>query len=132
MDPKVLDQLFKAARDAFHNSYSPYSKCKVGSAVLFDGHIFSGTNVENASYGATVCAERIAIFSAVSAGHRNLEAIVVLTDRESPWPPCGMCRQVMVEFGHSDTKVYLANLNGIQKALTLDYLSPESFTAADL
>ena len=108
--------LLDAAQNARENSYSPYSKFKVGAAVLTeDNHIFAGTNIENASYGLTVCAERNAIFAAVGAGKRRFRALALITQK---WPgltfnsPCGACRQVMSEFMAPDTPIYIAVLNG--------------------
>lgn len=89
----------KAAVGALSRSYSPYSRFRVGSSVLCsDGRIFSGTNVENASYGLSMCAERVAIFKAVSEGCREISKVYVATESEKPVPPCGACLQVMAEF----------------------------------
>lgn len=96
----VLRRLEKAARAAARNSYSPYSKFRVGAAVLTgSGRIYAGCNVENASYGLCNCAERTAIFTAVTAGERTLRAVVIYTPTEAPTMPCGACRQVINEFG---------------------------------
>ncbi|MBO8165915.1 MAG: cytidine deaminase [Thermotogae bacterium] len=92
--------LIEKALEARKNSYSPYSNFAVGAALLTeDGEIFLGANVENASLGLTICAERSAIFSAVSYGKRKFKAIAIAGSQESPTPPCGACRQVMTEFG---------------------------------
>jgi cytidine deaminase len=92
--------LADAAKEASTRSYSPYSHFPVGAAVLTtDGHVFAGCNVENASFGLTVCAERNAIFSAVAAGAREISALVVYTPTDEPVTPCGACRQVLAEFG---------------------------------
>lgn len=108
--------LLDAAQAARENSYSPYSHFKVGAAVLTqDGKIFSGTNIENSSYGLTVCAERNALFAAVGAGHRRFEALALVTQKLAGLKfnsPCGACRQVMSEFLAPDTPVYIAVLDG--------------------
>ena len=112
---KQLDELFAVAGQTMKNSYSPYSKFKVGAAVLTEsGKIYGGTNIENASYGVTVCAERTAIFSAVVAGERNFKAIVIVFNKKGLGPlstPCGACRQVMAEFFTPDTPVYSADFS---------------------
>jgi cytidine deaminase len=97
---KVLGKLIDAAKSASEHAYSPYSKFRVGAAVLtMSGEIFSGCNVENASYGLTICAERNAIFHSVFRGQTRLKAVVVYTPTKTPSAPCGACRQVINEFG---------------------------------
>lgn len=99
-DPSVLSALKTAAREAATRAYCPYSRFQVGAAVLSDdGLISSGCNVENASYGLTLCAERNAIFQAVGRGQRVIRAVVVYTPTSKPTAPCGACRQVINEFG---------------------------------
>jgi cytidine deaminase len=125
--------MIEAARAVLKNSYSPYSKYRVASAVLDDrGRISVGTNVENASYGGTICAERAAVFSAVTHGARRIEAVVVVTENKSPWPPCGMCRQVLAEFASANTPVILKSTKGPAKRLTMKALLPYSFTRKHL
>lgn len=128
LNPSLKKQLLDAAIKARSNSYSPYSNYKVGSALLMDEQrIFSGCNVENASYGATICAERAAIFSAIGEGFKNVQAILVVTDSLEPWPPCGMCRQVLSEFATAEVPVLLCNLDGVMREKTLGELCPHFF-----
>lgn len=126
-----MEKLIKAARAARENAYVPYSKFKVGAAVLSkSGKVYVGCNVENASYGLTNCAERTAIFTAVSAGETDLAALAVVADTIGPTAPCGSCRQVMAEFGI--TKIILCNIKGESRVVSLDDLLPYSFTKNDL
>lgn len=125
-------ELMKAAREAREKAYVPYSRFKVGAALLTeDGQIYTGCNVENASYGLANCAERTAIFKAVSEGHRRFTAIAVIADTEGPCSPCGACRQVMSEFG-GETKVFLTNLKGDVSETTVAELLPGAFREEDL
>jgi cytidine deaminase len=121
------DQLLEAAGNARRAAYAPYSRFLVGAAVLANGQIVSGCNVENASYGLTNCAERTAVFKAVSEGLYRIEAIAVVADTEVPVSPCGACRQVISEFCSSDTPVYTANLAGVRKTWTVGALLPAAF-----
>ncbi|WP_196590950.1 cytidine deaminase [Pectinatus frisingensis] len=124
------DDLIEAAKKAREFSYSPYSKFKVGAAVLAkSGKIYSGCNIENASYGITNCAERTAIFKAVSAGEREFTALAVIADADGPVAPCGACRQVIAEFNIG--QIIMANLKGNIKIVTLEELLPFSFSASD-
>lgn len=110
--PEIQD-LYERAAAARDNSYAPYSECRVGAAIrLADSSVFTGCNVENSSFGATICAERSAIVAAVS-DKRTIEIthVMVVTDSGTPWPPCGLCRQVIAEFG-PHCSVYTANLAG--------------------
>ncbi|MBX9765791.1 MAG: cytidine deaminase [Bdellovibrionales bacterium] len=125
--------LFEAAALGLKNSYSPYSKFPVGAAVLTDKGIFYGCNVENASFGGTVCAERVALLKAKSEGAKKFDDVLVLTPRATPVPPCGLCLQTMAEFLSPQGKVYLATTGkGKMKELTLKQLLPESFSRKDL
>ena len=127
---QVVDLLVKAARDAAGRAYCPYSGYPVGAAVLTsDGQVYTGCNVENASSGLTVCAERVAIFKAVSSGCREFAAIAVVggTSRD-PALPCGACRQVMAEFAGDGLRVFVAGLTGRKVvAATLGELLPQAF-----
>lgn len=121
-----MKELIEAARKSREYAYAPYSKFKVGAAVLDkNGKIFTGCNVENVSYGLSNCAERTAIFKAVSEGSLELTAIAVVADTEKPVAPCGACRQVMSEFGIN--KVIMSNLEDNEYVVTLQELLPYSF-----
>lgn len=122
MDKKLL----AAALAARENAYAPYSKFKVGAAVeTADGHIFTGCNVENVSYGLTCCAERNAVFAAIGSGARSFKALCVVADTEEPVAPCGACRQVLAEFPFE--KIILANCKGLTKVMTVAELLPYGF-----
>jgi len=125
-------KLIKEAEKARKRAYTPYSKFKVGAAVLCDdGKIFTGCNIENASFGMSVCAERVAIFKAVSEGSTKFEAIAVIGDTDKPCSPCGACRQVISEFGE-DIPLIMANLKGDVKIKKIGDLLPEAFGKKDL
>lgn len=116
-------KLIEAARQTMKNAYAPYSEYKVGAAVEDDnGNIFTGCNVENASYGATVCAERTAIFNAISSGSKKIVRMAVTSEGSMPYP-CGMCRQVMTEFMGSSAEIILEHGGNIEK-YTLGELMP--------
>lgn len=120
-------ELLNAALDARLKAYAPYSKFLVGAAVRAEsGKIYTGCNIENASYGLTVCAERNALFAAVGAGERKFTALCVVGDTEAPISPCGACRQVMAEF--KVPRIILANLKGDAKEYTLEELLPLKFS----
>ena len=120
-------ELLNAALDARLKAYAPYSKFLVGAAVQAEsGKIYTGCNIENASYGLTVCAERNALFAAVGAGERKFTALCVVGDTEAPISPCGACRQVMAEF--KVPRIILANLKGDVKEYTLEELLPLGFS----
>lgn len=127
--PKELQDLYQAASKARDNSHSPYSGYKVGAAFRTrDGKVFSGCNVENSSFGATICAERSAITAAVAqVGKMQIQEILVVTDASPPWPPCGMCRQVIAEFGR-DCVVHATNLQGEIKTAPFSEVFPDAFT----
>jgi len=124
---EVLGKLIDAAKSASEHAYCPYSHFRVGAAVLTDrGEIFTGCNVENASYGLTICAERNAIFQTVAAGQSRLKAVVVYTPTQAPSAPCGACRQVINEFGPEAEIVSVCEGPGILH-VTLSQLMPEAF-----
>jgi homotetrameric cytidine deaminase len=126
-DP-ILRKALEAAVAARENAYAPYSKFKVGAALVTrSGKIFPGCNVENASFGATICAERGAILSAHAAGERDYRFIVVVTGAEPPSVPCALCLQVMAEFCPPDFEIYLAGPKGIERETKLGDLLPHPF-----
>ena len=121
------DALVAAARAAREHAVADFSKFKVGAALETDtGEIVTGCNVENASYGLTVCAERVAIFKALSEGKRQFKRIVVVADTSDPTPPCGACRQIIWEFC-GDVEVTMANLTKVTKTLQMKDLLPLPF-----
>ena len=134
MEKKDLEGLFSQAVEASKGSYSPYSKFPVGAALLTeDGTVITGANIENRSFGLTNCAERTAIFAAVSAGYRKFKAIAIATPTASyPVAPCGACRQVISELAGKDCQIILANLNGKIKKTFIAELLPGAFSSADL
>jgi len=127
LEPELMLELINQAQAAYRQAYVPYSHYPVGSAVLFSsGKIYSGCNVENASYGLTVCAERNAIFQAVAQGERELQGIAIAVPTEGFPSPCGACRQVIREFA-VDCPVILINGTGQTRLTSLKKLLPESF-----
>lgn len=125
---KTVEKLLEAAQKVKENAYAPYSHFHVGAALLTEnGKIYSGCNVENTSYGLTICAERNAIFRMISDGERRIAEILVIGDTEEFLPPCGACRQVMIEFSTNDTVVYLCNKHGQWKKTTMAELMPYTF-----
>ena len=123
-----ISQLLQAAAKARETAYAPYSEFAVGAAVLVVGDaIFTGCNVENASYGLTVCAERVAMFKAVSEGERHILAVGIVAPGESPSVPCGACLQVMSEFGGPETVVVCATPDGQRRDYRLGELLPKPF-----
>lgn len=121
-------ELLQIANKAKSHSYSPYSKFRVGAALLTDkGDIYTGVNVENSSYGLTNCAERTAVFKAVSEGERHFKTIVIASDAEDFIPPCGACRQVLMEVCGKDLEVVMSNSQNEIRILKIDELLPFSF-----
>jgi cytidine deaminase len=124
----VIARLIKAAAAARLKAYAPYSKFKVGAALLAaDGRVFTGCNVENASYGATICAERVAVGSAIAAGCTGFLAVAIVYHQRELADPCGLCRQVLHEFG-DDIVVIRANLGGGCECTTVGALLPGAFS----
>lgn len=121
------EELIELANQAREMAFAPYSKFKVGAAIETDeGETFIGCNIESASYGLTVCAERVAIWKAVSEGKKNFKTIAVVVDTEELTPPCGVCRQIIWEFCH-DIPVILANLKGKSEVIQMRELLPRAF-----
>ena len=126
------DAVVEAARQARENAHAPFSNFRVGAALrATSGRVFGGCNVENATYGLTVCAERIAIFKAISEGERGFDAISVVTDTDMLTPPCGACRQLIWEFC-GDVPVILANLKGKTEVFQMRELFPKPFDSSNL
>jgi cytidine deaminase len=121
------DALVAAARTAREHAHAPYSNFRVGAAVRAkSGRIFTGCNVENATFGLTLCAERVAIFKAISEGERGFDRVAVVADTEKLTPPCGSCRQILWEFC-GDAEVILANLKGDVERYRMSELLPKAF-----
>lgn len=124
--------LVKKAQAARKYSYSPYSHFRVGAAILTtSGKIFTGCNIENSSFGLTICAERTAIFKAVSEGHKKFKAIAVATDEDEFVAPCGACRQVLMDLAGGDIDFVLSKNNGETSVMKLSELYPYPFSAKD-
>lgn len=120
-------ELIEKARMARSNAHAPYSKFTVGAALeAQDGQVFTGCNIENASFGLTMCAERVALFKAMSEGHSGFSRIAIVTDGDTPTPPCGACRQLLWEFG-GDIEVISENLKGKKSQYQLKQLFPCPF-----
>jgi cytidine deaminase len=121
------EELIEKARATRGNAHAPYSQFKVGAAILAkSGKVYTGANVENSSYGLTVCAERVALYCGVSQGEREFVKLALVSDREEPAIPCGACCQVLSEF-NPDMEIICANLEGITKKITLKRLLPSFF-----
>lgn len=126
----INNELKDLAIKAMEFSHSPYSTKRIGAAIrLSNGKIYTGCNIENASYGGTVCAERTAIFKAYSENKKpiHITHVAVASAEDSPWPPCGFCRQVLAEFAKGDTEVILTNTTGKEKVMTFTQLFPFAF-----
>ncbi|HEX9204199.1 MAG TPA: cytidine deaminase [Vicinamibacteria bacterium] len=131
-DPQDLRGLARLARQARRRAHAPFSRFKVGAALRTrSGEVVTGCNVENASYGLTLCAERVAVFKAVSEGIRGFEAIAVVADSRRLTPPCGPCRQILWEFC-GDITVHMADLHGRTRTMRLSELLPFPFDRSNL
>ncbi|NLK63220.1 MAG: cytidine deaminase [Fusobacteria bacterium] len=123
-----IDTLIIKSKDVLKNSYSKYSNFKVGASVLGDnGKVYVGTNIENSSYGLTICAERVAIFSAVSDGVKLINKLVLTSEEDNYITPCGACRQVLSEFSNKYTEIILVNKKGEFIIKTVEELLPLAF-----
>lgn len=121
------NELIDAATAVRENAYAPFSEFRVGAALeTEEGEVITGCNVESASYGLTVCAERVAIWKAISQGKRKIKRIAVVAETEELTPPCGVCRQIIWEFG-GDIPVILANLKGMTEVVQMKELLPRAF-----
>ena len=127
-----IEELLEAARSVRERAYAPYSRLRVGAALLADDLVFAAPNVENASYPLSVCAERNAVAAAVAAGHQRLQAIAVVGSGEKPTPPCGGCRQVLYEFGGPGMTVIAVSPGGERLMWALEDLLPAAFGPHDL
>lgn len=123
-------ELFQKAYQAKEKAYAPYSRFRVGAALLtVSNRVYTGVNIENASFGATICAERTAVCKAVAEGERKITAIAISSDRDEFIYPCGICRQVLAEFGTPEMKVICGNSKGEFQIYNLEELLPHSFTS---
>src|SRR6201996_9725720 len=130
--PPKARSLLEAALAAREHAHAPFSKFKVGAAIEDEnGRVFTGCNVENATYGLTICAERVAIFKAISEGADKLKRVAVIADTDTLTPPCGACRQLLWEFC-SDAELVLANVSGKRESLSLKDIFPRPFDASFL
>jgi cytidine deaminase len=126
------DALIAAAKHSREHAHAKFSNFKVGAALrAVSGRIYGGCNVENATYGLTICAERVAIFKAISEGERKFDAIAVVTDTAMLTPPCGACRQIIWEFC-GDVPVVMANVKGKVETVRMSQLFPEPFDSSNL
>lgn len=133
MTKENIESFVSEAKKAMAQAYVPYSKFQVGAVLEGkSGAVYHGCNIENAAYTPSCCAERVAIFKAVSSGEKEFSKIVVIGDTDTPIAPCGVCRQVMNEFFDESTKIFLTNLNGDMKETTINGLLPHSFGPKDL
>jgi cytidine deaminase len=129
---KQIENIWKEALKAQKNAYAPYSHFDVGAAVSAQGKIFAGCNVENASYGATICAERSAVVQAVSAGKPKIDNLVLITETEHGVPPCALCLQVLAEFCKPNLTIWIGTSKGIYSKVQLKDLLTSPFRKKDL
>lgn len=123
-----MEKLIELAIQAREKAYAPYSKFKVGAAAeTEDGKIYTGCNVENSSLGLTICAERLALWKAVSDGHYKFRRLAVVADTKEPCSPCGACRQTLLEFCENDAEVIMGNIKGETETMKLSALVPKAF-----
>ncbi|MCK5072786.1 MAG: cytidine deaminase [Bacteriovoracaceae bacterium] len=123
----VISKLREKAVEASKKAYAPYSGFKIGASILTTTNkIYSGQNIENSSYGATVCAERVAIFNAISDGEIRIKKIYIHS--KTGWPPCGLCLQVISEFAEKDLEVIIGDENGVKKKMPFSKMFPLAFT----
>jgi len=127
LSPQIVDELRRGAREIAARAYAPYSNFPVGAAVLCDGAVYTGANVENASYGLSMCAERNAILNAVGHGARRVDAICVYAPTSLPVTPCGACLQVISEFGPDAPILCCTDDDGAEQRFTLSELLPAAF-----
>lgn len=125
---RTIEELIELAQQARTHAHAPYSKFPVGAAVeCRDGRIFTGCNVENSSYGLTICAEQVALTKAVSEGARGFVRLAVIADAHAPVPPCGACRQLIAELCDAETEIVTANVRGRSQTHTIGELLPTAF-----
>jgi cytidine deaminase len=133
MDQEIKEKMFKKAKEAQKNAYVPYSEFPLGAAVLTeDGSIYTGVNIENASFSLTNCAERSAIFTAVSKGKRKIKALLLVSSTKKPVPPCGACRQVIQEFADGEIEIIMMTEEGKELTMTSTELLPGAFSKNDM
>jgi len=125
------EEMIERAKEAREAAHAPYSGFEVGAAVLTsDGRVYTGCNIENSTYSLTMCAERVAIFKAVSEGAHALRKVAVVADHEKLTPPCGCCRQMIWEFAAAGTEVILANMSGKVQKYQIEELFPQAFDSS--
>lgn len=128
-----IENLLQKAKEIRNKAYTPYSKFPVGAALITkSGKIYQGCNIENAAYPVSCCAERVAIFKAISDGAFDFDEMAVVADTKRPVPPCGSCRQVMSEFFEKGTRIHTSNLNDDINTMTMEEMLPFSFEPDDL